>query len=68
MLSLVSLLCVPARYIGEWYDVTSDNPVPYDVQRRDAVSNCWTVAGIYGALAVLSGLGSCYHSLKAKRA
>ena len=55
------------RYMGDWYDTSDENTVSYDQQRANAMHNCWLVAGIYLALAVVSGLGTCYFSFKAKR-
>lgn len=66
--------CIPCqveemrcRYMGEWYDTSEPNSPPYAEQRANAMHNCWLVAGIYLALAVVSGLGTCYFSFKAKR-
>ena len=53
--------------MGDWYDTSDENTVSYDQQRANAMHNCWLVAGIYLGLAVVSGLGTCYFSFKAKR-
>ncbi len=55
------------RYMGEWYDTSEDNYAPYAEQKANAMHNCWVVAGIYLGFAVLSGLGTCYFSVRAKR-
>lgn len=54
------------RYLGEWYDA-SEGHASFKSQQSAAVKNCWIVAGIYGGLAILSVLGNCYYSVKAKR-
>lgn len=53
--------------MGEWYDTSEDSHTSYEQQRADAMHNCWVVAGVYLALAVVSGLGTCYYNIKAKR-
>ncbi len=53
--------------MGEWYDTTEPNHPSYEEQKAAAVHNCWTVSAIYGGIAVLCALGTCYHSFKAKR-
>ena len=53
--------------MGEWYDTSEDNYAPYAEQKANAMHNCWVVAGIYLGFAVLSGLGTCYISVRAKR-
>ena len=55
------------RYMGEWYDTSETDHAPYAEQKANAMHNCWVVAGIYLGFAVLSGLGTCYFSIKAKR-
>lgn len=55
------------QYLGEWY-VTTEPHDSFKTQQTNAVKNCWIVAGIYGALAIVSTIGSCYYSAKAKRA
>ncbi|CAL5220523.1 g2555 [Coccomyxa viridis] len=55
------------QYMGEWYDTSEDNYAPYAEQKANAMHNCWVVAGIYLGFAVLSGLGTCYFSVRAKR-
>ena len=54
------------RYLGEWYSTTEPHD-SFSTQQKNAVKNCWIVAGVYGALAIVSTLGSCYYSAKAKR-
>ena len=54
------------RYLGEWYDA-SEGHASFKSQQTAAVKNCWIVAGIYGGLAILSAIGNCYYSVKAKR-
>ena len=58
---------VCCRYMGEWYDTSEEDHAPYAEQKANAMHNCWVVAGIYLGFAVLSGLGTCYFSIKAKR-
>lgn len=49
-------------YLGEWFDASTE--ALYENQRSEAVKNCWTVAGIYLAIAVLCGIGMVYHKLR----
>ncbi|KAK9905107.1 hypothetical protein WJX75_009725 [Coccomyxa subellipsoidea] len=55
------------QYLGEWYDTSEPDHPSYQEQRAAAMHNCWTVAAIYGGIAVLCAGGTCYHSFKAKR-
>ena len=67
--SNATVLC---RYLGEWYVPPKDQDdkehlTTFAQQQSTASTSCWTVAAIYAALAVISGVGMCYHAMKAKR-
>ena len=58
---------LPDRYLGEWYSTAEANHPSYEEQKAAAVHNCWTVSLIYGVIALLCVIGTCYHSFRAKR-
>lgn len=58
----------PCRYVGEWYNPPGEEGAKsLPDQKSAAVKNCWTVAGVYLAFAVLCGFFMVYYNFKAKR-
>lgn len=54
------------RYLGEWFEAPSSTTqvASYSEQKSAAISNCWVVAAVYFALALVCGLGMVYHRLR----
>ncbi|KAK9807031.1 hypothetical protein WJX72_011338 [[Myrmecia] bisecta] len=50
------------QYVGEWYDATTGEP--YSEQKANALHNLWMVTGVWGGFAVVSLIGTCYHTFK----
>ena len=55
------------RYLGEWVDASDDKHANFETQQKAAVRNCWIVAGVYLAMALVSAVGSCFYASRAKR-
>lgn len=56
-----------SRYLGEWYDTSEADYPSYQEQKAAAMHNCIVVASVYGALAAVCAVVTCYHSVRAKR-
>lgn len=54
-------------HAGEWFEPKAEpghEVEPLSEQRETVVHNLWAAVGIYGGLAVLSGVAVCFHKVR----